>query len=347
MDDDRRREPRQPAEHLKARVRFSDRKQFERCYLKDISRGGIFLRTLKPAPLEAPIEVTLELPGGREVKLNGTVVHCLPPEQARPGQQPGLGVQFNDLNARVRKLLEGLLVELSSPRIDAPAPPSPAAAPRPAAAPGRAAPPRPQPPPPPPEFEERQTDPRGQRQTAPEALIPDQPIIEEEFDARATPSVAPPQAGGPTPGRARPPTGGLPVVLEDPAPASVAKPARQPTPHGVRAAAAAGASRATLETLRRLLWSCADVGRLAGWSHYDVIGVGRSASTIEIHASCEALRRAFDLDHPPAALGRDMDEGVAAVVALIDEIEQCLCDARRRAEYDRAKPREPTREPKR
>jgi uncharacterized protein (TIGR02266 family) len=336
MDDDRRREPRQAAEHLKARVRFADKKQFERCYLKDISRGGIFLRTVKPAPLDSPIQVTLELPGGSEVKLNGTVVHCLAPEQARPGQQPGLGVQFNDLTSKVRTLLEGLLLELSSPRIDAPVPPTAAAAP------GRAAPSKAPPPAPPLEFEERRTDPRGQRQTASEALIPEEPIIEEEFDARATPPVAPPRAEGATPGRGRLPTGATPVVLEAPPPAGPGKPARPPTPFGVRAAGASTPNKITLDTLRRLLWSFADVRRLTGRSYYEVIGVAPTASAIEIHASCEAMRRAFDVDHPPPALGRDVDEAVAAVVGLIDEIEQCLCDPRRRAEHDRG-----AREPKR
>jgi len=126
------------------------------------------------------------------------------------------------------------------------------------------------------------------------------------------------------------------VVLEAPPPAGPAKPARAPTPFGVRAAAAAAPNRITFDTLRRLLWIFADVSRLAGRSHYEVIGVGPGASAIEINAACEAMRRAFDVDHPPPALGRDMDEGVAAVVALIDEIEGCLCDPRRRAEYDRS-----------
>jgi uncharacterized protein (TIGR02266 family) len=286
MVDDRRREPRQRAEHLKARVRFVDRKQFERCYLKDISRGGIFLRTVKPAALDSPIEVTLELPDGREVKLNGTVVHCLAPAAARPGQQPGLGVQFSDLNAPMRQLLEGLLVELSSPRLAAPAPLPPAGA----------------------DFEERRTDPRGKRQTASEALIPEQPIIEEEFDDRSTPPVAP--------GRAE-------------------KPPRPPTPLGLRAAAAGAPAKITVDTLRRLLWSFADVSRLAGWSYYAIIGVAPNADPIEIQAACEALRRAFDVDHPPSPLERDVIERVVAVMGLIDEIEQTLGEPRRRAEYDR------------
>jgi uncharacterized protein (TIGR02266 family) len=330
MDDDRRREPRQRAEHLKARVRFVDKKQFEHCYLKDISRGGIFLRTTKPAPLDSPIQVTLELPGGREVKLNGTVVHCLAPEDARPGQQPGLGVQFTDLSGSVRTLLEGLILELSSPRIAAPAPP--AAAVTLAGAPGRAGPAKAAPPAPPQEFEELQTDPRRQRQTAPEALIPDAPIIEEEFEAHASAPVTPPRVEG-AGRRPRPPTGATPVVLDAPRAAS-AKPARAPTPLGVRAAAAAP-SKVTVDTLRRLLWTFADVGRLAGRSYYEVIGVAPTASAIEIRAACEAIRRAFDVEHPPEALGRDVDEGVAGVVGLIDEIEACLGDPRRRADHDR------------
>lgn len=298
MVDDRRRDPRQRAEHLRARVRFQDRKQFERCYLKDISRGGIFLRTVKPAPLDSPIEVTLELPGGREVKLNGIVVHCLPPDEARPGQQPGMGVQFNDLDGKLRKLLESLLVELSSPRIDAPAPAAPSSAP-PGRDPGSESGPVGG------DFEERRTDPRGKRQTAAAVLIPDAPIIEEEFENRPTP---------PLPGTEKP---------------------RPPTPLGLRAAAQGGPAKATIETLRRLLWSFADVSRLEGRSYYDVIGVAPTANLIEIQAACEALRRAFDLDHPPAALPRDLVERVAAVVSFFGEIERTLGDSRRRADYDR------------
>jgi uncharacterized protein (TIGR02266 family) len=345
MGDDRRREARQPADHLKARVRFVDKKQFERCYLKDLSRGGIFLRTLKPAPLDAPIQVTLELPGGREVKLNGTVVHCLAPDQAQPGQQPGLGVQFTDLTSPVRKVLEGLLVELSSPRLDAPAPPPVVAGP--AAAAGRAAPPVPAPPAPVPDFEERQTNPRAARRTAAEALILDEPIIEEEFETRATPQLVGQAAGGTAPGRVRPPTGALPAAVEAPVPAGPERPARAPTPFGVRPAAAASPGKITVDTLRRLLWSFADVSRLAGRTYYEVIGVEPGASIIEIRASCEAMRRAFDLDHPPAEFGRDMVERVAAVVGLIGEMEQCLCDPRRRAEYDRTVPGVPPRDPRR
>jgi hypothetical protein len=254
-------------------------------------------------------------------------------------------VQFTDLTSRVRKGLEGLLEELSSPRIAAPAPPIAAGAP--AVAPGRAAPAVPGPPPVAPEFEERKTDPRGARQTAPEALIPDEPIIEEEFDAQATPPVAPPAAGGAAPGRSRPPTGASPAAAEAPAPPPPEQAARPPTPHGVRPPIAAGPTRATVDTLRRMLWACADVGCLAGRSYYEVIGVPATASTFEISAACEAMRRAFDLDHPPAVLGRDVVERVAAVVSLIGEIEQCLGDARRRAEYDRIAPRDPPREPRR
>jgi hypothetical protein len=128
----------------------------------------------------------------------------------------------------------------------------------------------------------------------------------------------------------------MPVVMESPPPAGPGKPARAPTPFGVRAAAPTAPNKFTFDTLRRLLWTFADVSRLAGRSHYEVIGVDPGAAAIEIQAACEAMRRAFDVDHPPPALGRDMDEGVPAVVALIDAIEQCLCDPRRRAEYDRS-----------
>jgi DnaJ-class molecular chaperone len=92
-------------------------------------------------------------------------------------------------------------------------------------------------------------------------------------------------------------------------------------------------TRPQFETLRRLLWRFADVGRLAGRSYYDIIGVASSASVIEISAACEALRRAFNPERPPLGV-RDAGERVAGVVRLIAEIEECLTNPVTRAQYD-------------
>jgi len=91
------------------RVKFKDRRQFESCWLKDISNGGIFLRTQTPAALFGKLQVVLELPNGDTVELQGEVVRVVAPQQAGAGVAAGMGVQFVDLDAEKRSMLESYL----------------------------------------------------------------------------------------------------------------------------------------------------------------------------------------------------------------------------------------------
>jgi uncharacterized protein (TIGR02266 family) len=91
------------------RVKFRDKKQLRTCYAKDISRGGIFLRTTNPLPVFEKITIVLELPGGEEVELRGEVVRAIEPEKAGPVVAAGMGVQFIDLTPDKRAFLEAYL----------------------------------------------------------------------------------------------------------------------------------------------------------------------------------------------------------------------------------------------
>jgi uncharacterized protein (TIGR02266 family) len=91
------------------RVKFKDRRQFESCWLKDISNGGIFLRTQTPAALFGQLSVVLELPNGDTVELLGEVVRVVAPREAQQGVAAGMGVQFVDLDVEKRAQLEAYL----------------------------------------------------------------------------------------------------------------------------------------------------------------------------------------------------------------------------------------------
>lgn len=110
-DRDRRQEPRTPLPGgAVVRVRFKDKKQVRTSYAKDISRGGIFLRTKTPLPVFEQLAIVLELPDGQEVELKGEVVHAVPPDRAAAaGIEAGMGVQFVDLTADKRARLEEYL----------------------------------------------------------------------------------------------------------------------------------------------------------------------------------------------------------------------------------------------
>jgi uncharacterized protein (TIGR02266 family) len=417
MGDDRRQDPRAPADNLKARVRFADAKKFEQCYLKDISRGGIFLRTAAPSPLGTSIEVTLVLPDTSEVVLPGKVVHRVGPESAAAGQVSGIGVKFEELKPAVRNVLEAVLKDLPGRTVPAaaappppPAPPRVVAAPPPrvvAAPPPPAAPPPlpPAPPPaaaalPPPAMNVPPAVVIPAAPPAPAVNVPPALVITADLPPRAAPPVLeitadlppedpPPRAAMPPPAvvipAAAPPAVMVPpaIIADDddgeaatfkrarpeivkiserapeplrttpspvsrsasdsPLPESLMAEApaqrseRPPARTGAQAEAARGAAgtRAGSEVVRRLLWRFADVTKLAGRSYYDILGLAPGASLVEVQASCEALRRGFDLERPPSGLSREVMDRVIAVVGLIDEIEACLGNAERRRDYDR------------
>jgi uncharacterized protein (TIGR02266 family) len=112
VSNERRAGPRVPVpQGTVVRVKFKDRKQFETMWVKDLSNGGIFLRTSSAAPVFSRMTVVLELPGGegQQVELSGEVVRVVTPADAAAGMAPGMGVQFTDLTPEKRRLLESYL----------------------------------------------------------------------------------------------------------------------------------------------------------------------------------------------------------------------------------------------
>jgi uncharacterized protein (TIGR02266 family) len=90
------------------RVKFQNKRQLKQTWIKDISKGGIFLRTQTPLAAFERVTVVLELPDGEEVELLGTVVHVVRPEEAGDGGA-GMGVQFIDLTPEKRARVDAFL----------------------------------------------------------------------------------------------------------------------------------------------------------------------------------------------------------------------------------------------
>jgi uncharacterized protein (TIGR02266 family) len=90
------------------RVKFQNKRQLKQTWIKDISKGGIFLRTLTPLEPFEKVMVVLELPDGEEVELNGIVVHVVTPADAGEGAA-GMGVQFQDLTQEKRARVDAFL----------------------------------------------------------------------------------------------------------------------------------------------------------------------------------------------------------------------------------------------
>ncbi|MFO8056186.1 MAG: TIGR02266 family protein [bacterium] len=98
----------------KVEVVFKSFDQFYREYTKNISKGGLFIKTRNPLKPQTVIEINLKLPE-REDPLNlvGEVVHVIDPETAdAQGWDPGIGVQFVDFEEGAHQELEEYVASL-------------------------------------------------------------------------------------------------------------------------------------------------------------------------------------------------------------------------------------------
>jgi len=102
-----------PRHQVKLEVRFRTARDFVIEHATNISRGGMFIQTDDPPPLDTQVQVEMQLPGDpAPVSTNAIVVHR---QQAVGGKQPGVGVQFVDaadqFRERIDKYMDGLLKE--------------------------------------------------------------------------------------------------------------------------------------------------------------------------------------------------------------------------------------------
>jgi type IV pilus assembly protein PilZ len=92
-------------------VRYRSARDFVLEHASNISRGGIFIQTDDPPPLDTVVQVELNLPNDPSpVTSNGIVVHR---QVAVGGKTPGVGVQFvdsgDDFRERIDRYMDSLL----------------------------------------------------------------------------------------------------------------------------------------------------------------------------------------------------------------------------------------------
>ena len=95
-----------------------DRNDLRNVWVADISKGGLFVETDDPPPIRSRVEVAIQTPDG-VIKLAAEVVHVVDRDQAASfGARPGVGLQFVDLDAKLRTAIEAYVEGLSNTLTD-------------------------------------------------------------------------------------------------------------------------------------------------------------------------------------------------------------------------------------
>ncbi len=101
-------------------VRFQSAPALSQAWTTNLSKGGLFVETDSPPPMNSVIELVLVLPEGKRVEIEGKVVHVLSPAQARQfGKRPGVGLAFDDVHGEMAARIEPLVQRYQSrkPRV--------------------------------------------------------------------------------------------------------------------------------------------------------------------------------------------------------------------------------------
>jgi uncharacterized protein (TIGR02266 family) len=103
--------PRGPT-NLRIKFRSASLEQFIERYAVDVSRGGIFIRTREPLPVDTRLRLEFQLQDSTPLLAGeGTVVWIREHDPARENVTPGMGVRFDKLTPETQPTLEKILAE--------------------------------------------------------------------------------------------------------------------------------------------------------------------------------------------------------------------------------------------
>ncbi len=104
-------DPRGPT-NLRIKFRSANLDQFIARYAVDVSRGGIFIRTREPLPVDTRLKLEFQLQDATPLLAGeGTVVWIRGNDPARENVTPGMGVRFDKLTPGSQPTLEKILAE--------------------------------------------------------------------------------------------------------------------------------------------------------------------------------------------------------------------------------------------
>jgi molecular chaperone DnaK len=130
MPDERRRDPRIDVE-LNLRLAFGSVEEFIERWALNISRGGIFVRTLGARPSGTVVSLNIELENGLQVLRGQGVVRwsTTPSAPGEPPRDPGMGIKFTRLEPESREIIERMIAGRGGAAMEEEPPAPPEAAP--------------------------------------------------------------------------------------------------------------------------------------------------------------------------------------------------------------------------
>jgi type IV pilus assembly protein PilZ len=98
----------------KVEVEYKNFDQFYKEYTRNISKGGLFIKTNNVLKQQTVLEIVIRIPGtDTPLKLIGEVVHAIEPEMAKAhGWEAGIGLHFVDFDEGVQKQVEAYVAKL-------------------------------------------------------------------------------------------------------------------------------------------------------------------------------------------------------------------------------------------
>lgn len=110
--DDRRKDPRFD---VNIKVDYSTKGMFVSNYVTNLSKGGVFIQTEDPLPIQSQINLTFTLPEVNiKIEAKGKVTWTYDIKRGTSTVISGMGIKFTDLTAKHKALIEDYISKLST-----------------------------------------------------------------------------------------------------------------------------------------------------------------------------------------------------------------------------------------
>ncbi len=95
----------EPRAEVEFEVNYRTAQEFVSAYSRNISGGGIFIKTQHPLPLNQTVRLRFTLPGIAHRFQTGGIVVWSNPVSSRSFLPSGMGIKFHDLDPKSRQLI--------------------------------------------------------------------------------------------------------------------------------------------------------------------------------------------------------------------------------------------------